>query len=218
MSFPPQFHPPGAFHFDTSTTPGQPLHANVFRPPPSPTASSYNLAKSTGSLLSDISMPTAPHTGTAKRKRARTRESTPLDWHMNMEGAFDGREEEKGRESRRALGPKAIPEAESPSTQIPLDRTSNAPSSAAWSLFSLQTIEDMVGKVWEFCTKGAFRGFQAGGGQGYTVNGATVTETTGHSWGPESDTPIRLYEDTPMTQATPSYFLPASANALLARI
>ena len=240
MSFPPQFHPPGGFNLDTSTSPGQPLHAGIFRPPPSPTASSYNLAKSTGSLLSDISMSTAPHTGTAKRKRARTRESTPLDWHMNMEGAFDGREDERSRESRytlageisnipagpavgavggvlddsvysdvdyrRALGPKTIPGAQSPSTQIPFDRTSNAPSAATWSLFSFQTIGDMVGKVWEFCTKGAFRGFQAGGGQGYNVNGATVTETTGQPWGPEPDTPIQPPEDTPMTQATPSYF------------
>ncbi|KAH6856107.1 hypothetical protein B0I37DRAFT_300266 [Chaetomium sp. MPI-CAGE-AT-0009] len=240
MSFPPQFQSPGGFHLDTSTRPGQPLHANIFRPPPSPTASSYNVAKSTGSLFSDISMSAATHTGTAKRKRAMTRESTPLDWHMSMEGAFDGREEERSRESRytlageisttpagpavgavdgvlqdsvysdvdyrRELGPKTLPETESPSTQIPLHRTSNAPSSATWSLFSFQTIGDMVGKVWEFCTKGAFRGFQAGGGQRYNVNGATVTETTGQPWGPEPDTPIRPLEDTPMTQGPPSYF------------
>lgn len=48
---------PGSFHFEgpgASTT----LNANMFRPPLSPSSSSYNLAKSTGSLLSDTSMAT----------------------------------------------------------------------------------------------------------------------------------------------------------------
>ncbi|KAK4153028.1 hypothetical protein C8A00DRAFT_15731 [Chaetomidium leptoderma] len=238
MSFAPQFQTAGGFNFDTSARPGQPLHANIFRPPPSPSASSYNLAKSTGSLLSDISMSTAQHTGTAKRKR-RTRESTPLDWHMNMEGAFDGREERSrefrytlagqisttpivppvGAENglledsvysdvdyRRALGPTAVPEAESPTAGISASTMANPPALTGWSLFSLQTIGDMVGKVWEFCRNGAFRGFQAGGGQGYNVNGSTVTETTGKPWGPGPDTPIHASEDTPMTQEAPSYF------------
>ena len=103
MSFATQFHVPGAFNFDPSTRPGQPLHANVFRPPPSPSSSSYNLAKSTGSLFSDISMSNAQPIGMAKRKRASTRESTPMDWNMAMEGANDGREEEKSREIRYTL-------------------------------------------------------------------------------------------------------------------
>lgn len=239
MSFAPQFQAAGGFNFDTSARPGQPLHANIFRPPPSPSASSYNLAKSTGSLLSDISMSTAHHTGTAKRKRARTRESTPLDWHMNMDGAFDGREEERNREFRytlagqisttpaappvgaenglledsvysdvdyrRALGPKTVLEAGSP-IDVPADATTSAPISAGWSLFSLQTIGDMVGKVWEFCKKGAFRGFHAGGGQGYNVTGSTVTETTGKPWGLEPNTPMQPAEDTPMVQDPPTYF------------
>lgn len=239
MSFAPQFQAPGGFGFDTSARAGQPLHANIFRPPPSPTSSSYNLGKSTGSLFSDISMSNAQHMGTAKRKRARTRESTPLDWHMNMDGANDGREEEKTREFRytlagqisttpagppvgaenglledsvysdvdyrRALGPKTT-EAESPSLGVPANRIIDAPPLTGWSLFSLQTIGDMVGKVWDFCTKGAFRGFQAGGGQGYNVNGATVTETTGKPWGPEPDTPIQPAEDSRMAQDAPAYF------------
>src|SRR5690606_25860402 len=152
--------------------------ANIFRPPPSPSASSYNLGKSTGSLLSDISMSNAQHMGTAKRKRAQTRESTPLDWHMNMDGANDGREEERAREFRytlagqisttprappvgaenglledsvysdvdyrRALGPKTT-EDEPPSLRVPANHTTDAPASTNWSLFSLQTIGDMVG-------------------------------------------------------------------------
>ena len=233
MSFAPQFQPHGGFNLDTSTRPSQPLHANIFRPPPSPTASSYNLAKSTGSLFSDISMSNAQHAGTAKRKRTRTRESTPLGWRMNVD---EGREDERSREFRytlagqisttpagapvgaenglledsvysdvdyrRALGPMTPLDAESPS----IHGLANAPSAAAWSLFSLQTIGDMVGKVWEFCKKGAFQGFHAGGGQGYNVNGATVTETTGNPWGPEQDAPAQPAEGTPMAQDSPAYF------------
>lgn len=71
MTFGNQFHMPGSFHFEgpgASTT----LNANMFRPPLSPSSSSYNLAKSTGSLLSDTSMATgsnAPAPPRLGRKR-----------------------------------------------------------------------------------------------------------------------------------------------------
>lgn len=44
---------PGAFHFSEPTTASTALNANMFRPPVSPSASTYNLSKSTGSMLSD---------------------------------------------------------------------------------------------------------------------------------------------------------------------
>ncbi|KAK3400264.1 hypothetical protein B0T20DRAFT_180834 [Sordaria brevicollis] len=50
-----------------------------------------------------------------------------------------------------------------------------ANSSGKWGFFGLQTIGQVMGKVWEFCKGGPFRGFQAGGGTGYEVNGSTVT-------------------------------------------
>lgn len=230
MSFASQFHMPGAFNFDASAVPGQPLHANIFRPPPSPSASSYNLAKSTGSLYSDISMSTVPPTGLAKRKRMSPRESTPMDWNIAVDSA-EGREQEKSREIRytlagqisatpgaapagadnglleesvysdvdyrRALGPK--PEAESPSDQVPV------PRSTGWSLFPFQMIGDVVGKVWEFCKNGAFRGFHAGGGTGYNVNGSTVTETTGNTWTAQPDTAAQPTESSPVYQQPPAY-------------
>ncbi|KAL2129766.1 hypothetical protein VTI74DRAFT_7318 [Chaetomium olivicolor] len=241
MSFASQFQVPGGFNFDTSTSPAQPLHANIFRPPPSPSSSSYNLGKSTGSLFSDISMSNAQPTGTAKRKRTSTRESMPFGWQKD--GANDGREEEKSREFRytlagqisttpagppagvengmlddsvysdvdyrRALGPKTLFGEESPGAAAPNRMTTSTTTSAGWSFFSLQTLGDMVGKVWEFCKKGAFRGFHAGGGQGYNVNGSTVTETTGKPWGPgspESETLSHTPEDAPMKQEPPAYF------------
>ncbi|KAF3768112.1 hypothetical protein M406DRAFT_321850, partial [Cryphonectria parasitica EP155] len=57
MAYGSQFHMPGSFTFEG---PGAPttLNANMFRPPVSPTTSSYNLSRSTGSLLSDQSMAT----------------------------------------------------------------------------------------------------------------------------------------------------------------
>ncbi|KAL2261748.1 hypothetical protein VTK26DRAFT_3455 [Humicola hyalothermophila] len=241
MSSSPPFHMPGAFNFDAPATSGQPLHANVFRPPPSPSASSYNLAKSTGSLYSDISMSNAAPTGMAKRKRtSTTRELTPMDWNM------EGREQERSGEPRytlagqisatpgaavtgadngpleesvysdvdyrRALGPKPAPEAESPPGQ-PYDRT--ASSSTGWSLFSLQMIGDVVGKVWEFCKKGAFRGFHAGGGTGYNVDGSAVTKTAGNTWNAEPDTPAQPDETPPTHQVMPEYSTQQTQNPIL---
>ncbi|KAK4144581.1 uncharacterized protein C8A04DRAFT_11401 [Dichotomopilus funicola] len=246
MSFPPQFQSPGGFKVDAVTRPGEPLHANIFRPP-SPTSSSYNLAKSTGSLLSDISMPNAPATGTMKRKRATMRDPTPLNWGMNMDGTYDSREEHRNQafrytlagqistspaelpagaenglledsvysdvDYRRALGPKAMLEAESPSDQT-LPALDTVAPVASWSLLSLQTIGEMVGKVWEFCKKGAFRGFQAGGGQAYNMDGATVTETTGEKpWATEQDAPIQSAEETGMI-TNPTTYAPDPAPVL----
>lgn len=240
MSFATHFHAPGAFGFDTSTRPTQALHANIFRPPESPSASSYNLAKSTGSLYSDISMSNAPATVTTKRKRSSTRELTPLDWNMNMDGANDARDVEKSREFRytlagqisttpasaavaadggtledsvysdidyrRALGPKTVPDAESPTAQSSEREKPSEPRARGWSLFTLQTIGEMMGKVWEFCKNGAFRGFHAGGGTGYTVNGSTVTETTGRPWDTEPETLPEPTEDSPMNLEITEHF------------
>ncbi|KAJ4289444.1 hypothetical protein N0V88_006924 [Collariella sp. IMI 366227] len=242
MSFAPQFQPPGGFNFDTSASPGQPLHANIFRPPPSPSSSSYNLGKSTGSLFSDISMSNAQPVGTAKRKRTNARDSVPFSWRMPLESP-DVLEEEKSREFRytlagqisttpagppavagngmlddsvysdvdyrRALGPRELFGEDSLAAPSPGGNAAGPETSAGWSFFSLQTIGNVVGKVWEFCRNGGFRGFQAGGGQGYNVNGSTVTETTGKPWpteSPQIETPFYTPEDTMMNQEPPAYF------------
>lgn len=231
MSFASGFHMPGAYQFDPNAPSSQPLSAGIFRPPVSPSDSSYNLAKSTGSLYSDISMATTPIHNTAKRKRARTRESTPIDWNMSMDGA----DEEKMAASRqiryalagqinatpigapngaeggilddsvysdvdyrRALGPKRVCDGPNPSNlrfgqnnlprqerQEQQDKPTTLTSSA-WSTLAI-TIGDVMGKVWEFCKNGAFRGFHAGGGKGYELNGSTVIATEndrGSLWSP----------------------------------
>ncbi|KAL2267237.1 hypothetical protein VTJ83DRAFT_4514 [Remersonia thermophila] len=234
MSFATQFQAAQSMALDSSPAAGQPLHSNLFRPPPSPDGSSYNLAKSTGSLFSEISMSTPQHAGLPiKRKRASTRGTSPQGWRTTRDGAHDAHEERArefrytlagqisttpgsapaGAENgvlddsvysdvdyRRALGPKADL-ADSPplGTSPPSGTTAPAPPQLIpWNLFSLQTLGDMVGKVWEFCKTGAFKGFRAGGGQAYNQNGTTVTETAAaaaateideKSWAPESEPP-----------------------------
>ncbi|PSR82128.1 hypothetical protein BD289DRAFT_371822 [Coniella lustricola] len=58
MAFSNQIHMPGSFQLEGPGASSTTLNANMFRPPVSPTTSSYNLSKSTGSLLSDNSMAT----------------------------------------------------------------------------------------------------------------------------------------------------------------
>ncbi|KAK3352587.1 hypothetical protein B0T25DRAFT_188735 [Lasiosphaeria hispida] len=239
MSFAPEFHVPGAYRFDNNTTrSSQPLSAGIFRPPVSPSASSYNL---TGSLYSDVSMsntnPANAH-GTAKRKRMSTRESTPVEWNMNMDGANDAREDEKktaagrqiqytlagqinatpgavpaGAENgiledsvysdvdyRRALGPKDLhDEGDSPSVQLDtsglrLDK-SDGQNPGKWSSLALHTIGDVMGKVWEFCKGGGFRGFHAGGGTGYDLQEPAASSQTGKPWCNEHDIPTLPNDD-----------------------
>lgn len=222
MAFASEFHMPGAYRFADGQTPtGQPLSHTMVRPPMSPSASSsvYNLAKSTGSLYSDMSMatPITPGANSTKRKRTRARESTPMtDW-MNMDGAGDARDDgDKIRYTlagqietpgtaplsaggildesmysdvnyRRELGPKrGRDEMESPA--------SNTAQTGGWSTLALHTIGGVVGKVWEFCTTGAFRGFHAGGGKGYEMGGIAGQETqegekSGTTWPNEQSLP-----------------------------
>ncbi|KAH7159811.1 hypothetical protein B0J13DRAFT_113401 [Dactylonectria estremocensis] len=45
-----------------------------------------------------------------------------------------------------------------------------------WGSFAFSTIGGVVGKVWQFCKAGAFRGFQAGGGRAFRVTAEGVRE------------------------------------------
>lgn len=75
MAFGNQFHMPGSYHLEgpgASTT----LNANMFRPPVSPSTSTYNLTKSTGSLLSDTSMATNGTNPAPKLGRKRTHDES----------------------------------------------------------------------------------------------------------------------------------------------
>ncbi|CAK7214439.1 hypothetical protein SBRCBS47491_002143 [Sporothrix bragantina] len=192
-----EFHVPGAYHFDnnppqpSSGASFPPLGADVFLPP---SDSIYlgngangggDLTRSVGSLYSDI--PGGGHSyenGGAKRKRAAqdSRETTPLttEWDSVGRGAYTlaGQIDIAGNAAgmdesvysdvayRRALGPEAT---------IPLPPGDDAAAAAErWNV--LQALGNVVGKVWEFCTTSAFRGFHAGGGAGYDWETGKPTE------------------------------------------
>lgn len=46
------------------------------------------------------------------------------------------------------------------------------PQSTGWSRLAIEVVGSVVGKVWEFCKAGAFRGFTAGGGKAYGIQGS----------------------------------------------
>ncbi|KAI5861994.1 hypothetical protein GGS23DRAFT_598010 [Durotheca rogersii] len=76
---------------------------------------------------------------------------------------------------------------------LPASQTNN--NNSGWGSFALSTLGGVVGKVWEFCKTGAFRGFYAGGGKGFDIaNGAATGATpsqlpAGQVWYNEHDVP-----------------------------
>lgn len=57
-----------------------------------------------------------------------------------------------------------------------VDGTSEAPARAGWG----RTVIKAVGKVLDLCWSGAFRGFYAGGGQGYNMQAGSPTQFNPH--------------------------------------
>lgn len=58
-----------------------------------------------------------------------------------------------------------------------------------WGSFAFSALGGVVGKVWEFCKGGAFRGFHAGGGQGFQISTPTINAPKGEVWCNEHDVP-----------------------------
>lgn len=210
---------PGAYHFDNNPQQHQTSFtrtgADVFLPPAvgavgSPADSTYlDLTRSAGSLYSDFSTVAHPaELGGGKRKRAAhdSREGTPIlgEWDNNAANGRDprrlpaytlaGQIDVNGAigqqmdesvysdvEYRRALGPHAV------KTTTTTDGDTME-GDERWNV--LHALGNVVGKVWEFCTTGAFRGFHAGGGAGYdweTGKPEEATAATAASAGPPKD-------------------------------
>ncbi|KAL1895464.1 hypothetical protein Sste5346_005271 [Sporothrix stenoceras] len=188
-----EFHMPGAYHFDnpqqqpSSSSSFTRTGADVFLPPAvgSPADSTYlDLTRSAGSLYSDFStIPAGDHGGKRKRAAQDSREGTPLgEWDASTVNGRDTRRAPPSYtlagqidvhgaatthdtmdesvysdvEYRRALGPTGAMMATT---------TADTTDAERWTV--LHALGNVVGKVWEFCTTGAFRGFHAGGGAGY---------------------------------------------------
>ncbi|KAK6828372.1 hypothetical protein PG987_011713 [Apiospora arundinis] len=185
MPFGPQIAMSGAFHFEApnGASPVSGVHAGVFRPPMSPSASSY-LTKSTGSLMSDASTPATY----VNRKRQRPGEATPT--HNN--GVMNGEQIFRWSSSQHK-------------------RMDGVP-------LPLMPVGGVVGKVWEFCKTGAFRGFYGGGGRAFDAqanplpgNEQTYQTPAEYDHGaapggfPDSDYAPFYYEhDTPDTTPPPA--------------
>ncbi|KAL1864160.1 hypothetical protein VTK73DRAFT_6138 [Phialemonium thermophilum] len=250
-----EFRMPGAYHFDGVASSSRPvLNASLFKPPASPPSASssvYNLVKSNGSLLSDVSLANTPSWTGAKRKRGRSglaTDSTPVvelsaeacnalgpqeEDHLQTglgevrytlagqidtpEGAVPAAGDDNMDEStysdidyRRALGSKRPRDDNLDSPALHLSNfhiTAGAgasPSSGGWSAVALNTIGEVVGKVWEFCKSGAFRGFHAGGGRGYEL-GKTTTLSTDKDGQKDRLWP-NLQDDSPTAPPMPGYF------------
>ncbi|KAI1642346.1 uncharacterized protein F4817DRAFT_304943 [Daldinia loculata] len=101
---------------------------------------------------------------------------------------------------RRALGPKCAPAKIEPSainatSTILLSSSSSSPSRTrqtnGWGSIALSTIGGVVGKVFQFCKTGVFRGFYAGGGTGYGMKTPPrqPSTTNGQVWCNEHDIP-----------------------------
>ncbi|CAK7266435.1 hypothetical protein SEPCBS57363_002086 [Sporothrix epigloea] len=181
------FHVPGAYRFDNPPKPSSdasfpPLGATVFLPP---TDSAYLpnkrddlvLAQSIGSLYSDLSGGgQSAENGGAKRKRVAqdSRETTPLATEWDGErGAYTmagqiGITSESGMDDsvysdvayRRTLGPQSTA-----ATAVASTVAASTTATQRWNV--LYALGSVMGRMWSFCTAGAFRGFHAGGGAAY---------------------------------------------------
>ncbi|KAG5665272.1 hypothetical protein KAF25_009397 [Fusarium avenaceum] len=200
MTMPSQFHMPGGFNREG-------VHPGLFRPPMSPSASSYGYPSPYSTATPD---------GQAMKRKRRGHEmsrsqdiripddfnrqgyfGTPLaqmrhgDRHYQLAGQLDtpsagpfdnGNLDESmysDSDYRRALGSKR--------TLDDIDRNDAGPTqlfnlppqpmpSQGWGSFAVSTLGGVVGRVWEFCKTGSFRGFQAGGGRAFAMNGGKVEE------------------------------------------
>ncbi|KAL6866855.1 hypothetical protein J3F83DRAFT_132644 [Trichoderma novae-zelandiae] len=158
----------------------------------------------TGSFFHDVYMESTPGAGagagaaTAARLPSRSyalagQLHTPVlgAGSDDIEGDGDGDADTAMGESmysdsdyRRALGSKRWRDEadDSSSGPTPLFRQpepSQSSQPGSWGSLAFSTIGDVVGRVWEFCKAGAFKGFYAGGGTSYkmTTAGVSVDET-----------------------------------------
>lgn len=77
-----------------------------------------------------------------------------------------------------------------PRIETPQSETSNknqgilSPGNT-WSSVAISVVGGVVGKVWDFCTAGAFRGFTAGGGTAYNPQSQPYTLAEDRAWADE---------------------------------
>ncbi|KAI0440529.1 hypothetical protein F4803DRAFT_466337 [Xylaria telfairii] len=116
---------------------------------------------------------------------------------------------------RRALGSKRSRDDVGSPALRPMSVDSDNQIFTGWSSFAINTIGDVVGRVWEFCKTGAFRGFYAGGGTGYQVFDETQIQSSNMeverysssvlAYVPQSDdSPLYYERETPESTPPPA--------------
>jgi hypothetical protein len=197
----------GAFHFEApnGAAPFGGMHAGIFQPPTSPSTTTTNsayLQQSTASMYSDLATPVShvkrkrPGMGDVYHQTNTAAGHTP-GGEREMRYTLAGQIETPGGAAqrpmgdmedstysdvdyRRALGSKR-PREDPDAPPLP-----GASTALGWSRLALDTIGGVMGRVWEFCREGAFRGFYAGGGRGYAMQ---PPASTGQVWCNEHDVP-----------------------------
>ncbi|KAB8209949.1 CoA binding domain-containing protein [Aspergillus parasiticus] len=109
----------------------------------------------------------------------------PLD--SSVESLSDASGARRKR-SRRDPSSVVAPSPSGPEDEKITQNNSCDPQTAPvrWS----RAVLDVVGKVWDFCWSGAFRGFYAGGGRGYSMTAGDPSVSMGpddHSWQPTTE-------------------------------
>lgn len=188
---------PGAFHTDTTTT-ASPL---LFRPPvssPSPSGSAFldatpkrkrvrggtpvaansnsDDAPAAVSLFGAAALP--QHSPVKAYALAGT-----LDTPGNTDSGVLGESMYSDSDYRTALGSKRSrgdddrdDGSSRPTSLFQHSQQEPGSPSTGWGTTAISVVGGVVGRVWEFCKAGAFKGFYAGGGRGFamTETGAVV--------------------------------------------
>jgi hypothetical protein len=74
-----------------------------------------------------------------------------------------------------------------------------APTSSGWGSFAVSALGGVVGRIWQFCTVGSFKGFHAGGGKGYEMRPSIEEVSMFQGDFPDNEHPL---------QHVPGYFPP----------
>ncbi|KAL7934310.1 hypothetical protein V8C35DRAFT_280060 [Trichoderma chlorosporum] len=178
------------------------VHPGLFRPPVSPSSSTDYLSSSpfatesskrkwsrssvprvqTGSFFEDVYMDSAPR-AYALAGQLHTPVLGPSPDDADADAAMD-ESMYSDSDYRRALGTKRSrdetdDDSSGPTPLFTQPEPEQPTQTGSWGSFAFSTIGGVVGRVWEFCKAGAFKGFYAGGGTSYkmTSAGVSVDET-----------------------------------------
>lgn len=193
----PSPHRSGSSHRGSTSTAAKPIHPSLFRPPlrpASPTSGSEFTPPAESSIkrkrhcCDELAPQHAPDQEPGRAARDAFH-GTPGGWGASEgrnyvlagqldtpsgECGFLGESTYSDSDYRRAFGSKRTREgldmpSVDPNHLFSRPLPQSVTPSKSWSSFAVSTIGGVVGRVWQFCRAGSFRGFYAGGGSGYAV-------------------------------------------------